>query len=233
MKIKILGTRANISTSAAIHTKHTGILIDDMIMFDVGERDFLLEKPGYIFITHLHPDHAFFQHPANGLVPASLPVYAPQNSNKAKTIKVVDENIMLHINGYRIIPVPVIHSLKVKSLGYIIENNFKRIFFSGDVAWIDKKYRNKFGKFDLVITEGSFYRKGGMIRRDKKSKKIFGHNGIPDLVKMFKPYTQHIVIIHLGKWFMKDVQKGEEKIRQLGTENFIVEAAYDGQIFEK
>ena len=36
-----------------------------------------------------------------------------------------------------------------------------------------------------------------------------------------------------GSLTMVLTEKGEEKIRQLGTENFIVEAAYDGQVFEK
>jgi len=60
MNIKILGTRANIKTQQPLHGKHTGILCDHKIMLDVGEKEFQSEKPAVIFITHLHPDHAFF-----------------------------------------------------------------------------------------------------------------------------------------------------------------------------
>ena len=59
MKIKILGTRGEIKVSAPKHSNHSGILADGKIMFDVGEKKFLSLDPKYIFITHLHPDHAF------------------------------------------------------------------------------------------------------------------------------------------------------------------------------
>lgn len=233
MKIKILGTRANIETAQPLHIKHTGVLIDNKFLVDIGEKEFLSEKPQYIFITHLHPDHAFFEYPGNELdVNSSFRIYAPQLNNKIKEINVVDENQVFNFDGYIITPIPIIHSIKVKSFGYIIENKLKRVFFSGDVAWIEKKNRDKLGELDLVITEGSYLRKGGLIRRDKKSGNIFGHKGISDLVKMFKPYTRHIVIIHLGTWFMKDVNKGNEKILNLGDKNLLVEAANDGQLFE-
>ena len=90
---------------------------------------------------------------------------------------------------------------------------------------------DQLGKLEVVITEGSFFRSGGMLRKDEDSGQIFGHTGIPDLVKMFEPYTHHLIIIHFGSWFMKDVKAGREKIEQLGNKNLKVEAAY-GQVFE-
>ena len=60
MKLRILGTRGEIKSSAPRHSKHSGVLIDGKLMLDVGEKEFLDLKPGCVFITHLHPDHAFF-----------------------------------------------------------------------------------------------------------------------------------------------------------------------------
>lgn len=233
MEIKILGTRAQVKAKTPQHALHTGILIDKKILIDLGEEEFLSENPQYIFLTHLHPDHAYFEFSGkifNQDTPAI--VFAPEPHKKVEKIIVIDENAEFTLNGYKILPIPVIHSLKVKSLGYIIKKNGKRIFFSGDVAWIKKQPHAKLGKLDLVITEGSYKRKGGMIRRDKKSGKIFGHTGLPDLVKMFKPHTGHIVIVHLGTWFLKDPVKGAEIIRNYGDENLRVEASYDGQILQ-
>jgi len=35
---------------------------------------------------------------------------------------------------------------------------------------------DQLGKLDMVITEGSFLRKGGMLRKDKDTGQIFGAN---------------------------------------------------------
>jgi hypothetical protein len=71
-------------------------------------------------------------------------------------------------------------------------------------------------------------RKGGMIRRDKESGKIYGHTGIPNLVNMFEEYTPRIIFTHFGKWFMDDVSKAGEKFSKLSREDLQIEAAYDG-----
>lgn len=228
MKIKILGTRGEIEEHAPWHTKHSGILIDDRVLIDLGEEEYLNYNPSFVVFTHLHPDHAFFVRKNNKLNP-EIDAYAPEISEQLENLQVVTGPF--EKNGYKFSPIPVIHSLKVKSLAYIIEKDDKRLLYTGDVAWIEKKAREKLGQLDMVITEGSFIKKGGMIRRDKNTGKIFGHTGIPDLIKMFSPHTQHIVLTHFGSWFMKDVEEGREKIRELAPSNIQVEAARDGQEF--
>ena len=42
MKIQILGTRGEVEPSAPYHARHSGILIDDRFMFDLGEKEFLI-----------------------------------------------------------------------------------------------------------------------------------------------------------------------------------------------
>jgi len=60
MRIKILGTRGNVTASAPKHARHSGILVDGRLLLDLGEAAYLDYRPRYVFITHLHPDHAAF-----------------------------------------------------------------------------------------------------------------------------------------------------------------------------
>jgi len=88
------------------------------------------------------------------------------------------------------------------------------------------------GKLDLVITEASFIRKGGMIRRDKKTAKIYGHAGIPNLIKYFAPFTKKILLVHFGGWFYKDAKKAKDKLVKLGKKYGLkIVVGYDGMLF--
>lgn len=60
MHITILGTRGEIKESAPFHSKKSGVLIDDELLLDCGEKEFLQYQPRWILLTHLHPDHAYF-----------------------------------------------------------------------------------------------------------------------------------------------------------------------------
>jgi len=228
MIIKILGTRGEIDEKAPWHTKYSGVLIDNSFLLDLGEKEYLKYNPSFIVFTHLHPDHAFFVRKENEL-DQKIEAYAPEESPEVDNIKVVNDPFKK--NSYRFTPIPVIHSLKVRSLAYIVEKDDKRLLYTGDLAWMEKKYQKKFGRLDMVITEGSFIKKGGMIRKDKESGNIFGHTGLPDLIRIFSEYTQHIVLMHFGTWFMKDVKTARKKIQDLTPPDVKVEIARDGQEF--
>src|SRR5688572_27510404 len=137
MQINILGTRGEIQISDPKHLMHSGVLIDEMILLDIGEKTFLKYSPKYIFITHLHSDHAFFMSRGEEIITRAS-VFAPERSEKLKKMKVISGTI--EVEGYRIIPVPVTHSIKVKSVGYLIEKENKRIFYTGDIVSINEKY---------------------------------------------------------------------------------------------
>ncbi len=226
MKIKILGTRGEIKPTSAYHSKHSGILIDDKILIDLGEKEFLKYNPKVVLITHLHPDHAFFTKNENNFPQVKIPIYAPekyQNSpieilKKSKTIL-----------GYKITPIPTEHSLKVKSQAYLIEKDNQKILYTGDLFWIKKQYQNKLKNLSIVITEASFIKKGGMIRKSKESKP-YGHAGIPNLIDFFKPYTKNILFMHFGSWFYTNgAKKARIKLKQLGKKNNLnVLVGYDG-----
>ena len=207
MEVKILGTRGEIKLSAPRHSNHSGILVDGKLMFDFGEKKFLKNRPVAIFITHLHPDHAFFtrkhtaSYPLHGAL-KEIKIFAPEkhpNCPQLEIAKRVEE-----INGYRITSIPMVHSKHVKSNAYLIEKGGKRLLYTGDMIWIKKSYRRLLKNIDLVITDGSFLKNGGMVRRDKKTGQIFGHNGMPNLTKFFKKFTNRIVFVHFGSWFYKN-----------------------------
>ena len=231
MKIKILGTKANIKAGAPGHTKHSGVLVDNKLLFDIGEKEFLKYNPSYIFFTHFHPDHAWFVRGNGEKVKLNAICYVPEKTALIEgNVQAIEKSIKL--NEYKITPVPTIHSISVKSQGYVIEKDEKRIFYSGDVAWIEKRHYPLLKNLDLVITEGSHFRKGGMIQRHKTTGAIFGHTGIPNLVHLFKPFTRRIILTHFGSWFMKDLKEAEERIKALEEDNLIIEIAIDGKDFE-
>jgi ribonuclease BN (tRNA processing enzyme) len=229
MKIKILGTRGEVEPKSPYHSRHSGVLIDNKILLDLGEKEFLKYKPAAVFITHLHPDHAYF---IKELLETNIPIYAPEKSKNCKTIKIPTKAKRTPFKAYKITPIPTHHSKKVKSTAYLVEKGKKRILYTGDMIWIDKKYHFLLCNLNLVITEASCLRKGGLVRKDKKTSLLYGHTGIPDLVNLFKKFSQDIVFVHFGGWFYKDIRKSRTKLAKLGKENNVsVKLGYDGMEF--
>lgn len=227
MQILFLGTRGEINLSHPDHKNHSGILIDKKILLDLGEKRFLDYHPSIILITHLHPDHAYFiKKGSKFIIPTTI--YGPEILSKVGPI--INLHLSLQFEAYKITPVPVIHSLKVMSQGYLIEKGGKRIFYSGDIIEIRPQYLHHLHDLDAVITEASFIRKGGVIRRNEQGKKS-GHAGVPDLIELFEGYTSRIIFTHFGTWFIKDVKAGKEKIRQLEKPGLSLEVAHDGRQF--
>ncbi|WP_424494523.1 MBL fold metallo-hydrolase [Salinimicrobium sp. GXAS 041] len=226
MKIKVLGSRGKIEPSALKYQNHSGFLIDDKILIDVGEREFMTTNPEAIVFTHFHPDHAFFVSEEKKFTP-EIPLFGPQEHPLIPNLKLISGKF--DILGYSFTPVPVIHALKLKSLGYIVEKDKKRAFFTGDVAWIEKAYLQKIEKVDVVITEATMINKGGRINRKKD--KIFGHTGVPDLVRILSPLTNRIIFTHFGDWFFENVEKSPKILKDFSTPHLGVIPAFDGLEF--
>jgi glyoxylase-like metal-dependent hydrolase (beta-lactamase superfamily II) len=218
-----LGTIGKIERSSPKHSKQSGILIDNSILLDLGEKEYLDLNPKAIFITHLHPDHAFFIGNPD-LNDVGVPIFAPESHEDFPIIKVLDEKIQ--VKSCQITPIPTHHSKLVKSQAYLIERE-KRMLYTGDLIWINKEYHNLLQNLDLVITDGGFKRRGGMIRKDKETDQLYGHNGIPDLIDFFKHFTDYIMFTHFGSWFFEDIKKSEKFIKDIDDE-LRIEVAYDG-----
>ncbi|GAB2774404.1 MBL fold metallo-hydrolase [Salinimicrobium soli] len=226
MKLKILGTRGKVEPSAPHHKNYSGILIDDKILVDIGEKQYLENNPKAIVFTHFHPDHAFFVFDNEKFTP-EIPLFGPEKNELIPDLKVISGKF--EVGTYSFTPVPVIHALSLKSCGYLIEKNGKKIFITGDVAWIEKANFSDFPKIDLVITEASFVEKGGRINR--KGNRIFGHTGIPNLINLLKPVTDKIVFTHYGNWFFEDISEAKKKIKALSGEIELI-CAHDGMELE-
>lgn len=225
MKIKVLGTRGEIEESAPYHSKQSGVLIDNKILLDCGDERFLAYDPICILISHLHPDHAYFvRH--HEIPDTDAPIYAPEKYEEVD-IHVVKKPFK--IDSYTITPIPTIHSITVKSTAYRIEHKKKKILYTGDMIWIEKKYHHLLKDLDLVIAEASFMRKGGLVRRKEETGKIFGHTGVPNIINLFKKYTHTILFIHFGAWFYKDMQESRKKFKRLSREHELeIIVGYDG-----
>lgn len=224
MKIKVLGTRGEIEPSAPYHIRHSGVLVDGVVLFDCGEQEFLGYRPSHVLVTHLHPDHAFFiLHPAQ----LDMAVYAPEPYSGQPQIQVMSGEARL--DGYSVTPVPTHHSKLVKSTAYLLARDGQRLLYTGDIVWINKEHHPLLSGLDLVITDGSFIRKGGFIRKDPQTGQIYGHAGIPDLVRMFKPFTHHILFVHFGAWFYPDIKAARRQLKDLGERSGVaVHVGYDG-----
>lgn len=227
MRIKILGTRGEVEPSSAYHARHSGALIDKKLLLDLGEKEFLKERFEAVLLTHLHPDHAFFAYGQGEEFKPDFPVFAPEEYNKGN-FQVLSKPRRL--KGYKITPIPTIHSKRVKSQGYVVQKGRVKIFYSGDLIWIKKQHHKELKNLNLVITEASFLRESGMVRRDKESGRIYGHNGVPDLIRLFSRFTDRIVFMHFGSWFYEiGASRARQKIQKLGIEKGVnARAAYDG-----
>ena len=224
MRVKILGTRGEIEQSAPRHSRHSGVLVDGRLLFDLGEREFLETRPRQVFITHLHPDHAFFVRRPE---PLGRPVFAPETRAGQPEVKAFSGR--MSFRGYSIRTIPTDHSLKVRSQAYIVEKAGRRMLYTGDLFWINKEYHRLFGRLDLVVTEASFVRQGGMIRRDKVSREPYGHTGVPNLIRLFATYTPVILFTHFGSWFYEDAKEARRILEAMGKrEGVKAITGYDG-----
>ncbi len=224
MRIKVLGTKGEIDASAPEHRYHSGVLVDDTLLFDLGEEEFLDYRPKAVFITHFHPDHAFF---VTRPSPFDARIYAPEASSRVPDSKIVSDPI--EIDGYLVTPVPTHHSKKVKSTAYLTQKDGQKLLYTGDMIWINKEFHHLLIDSTLVVTDGSYLRKGGMIRKDKETGALYGHAGIPNLIDFFRPFTKNILFVHFGNWFFRDIEASVDRLVALGSEHDVnVRVGYDG-----
>ncbi len=217
VRITILGTRGEIEASAPYHSRHSGVLINGDLLLDLGEREFLSYDPKWILLTHLHPDHAFFVR-RRQRADLSIPIFAPEPyEDGGVTVRKLTSRTIL--GTYDIRPIPTIHSHKVDSQAYLISTGGKRILYTADLVWIKRWYDRFFHDLDLVITEASFVRKDGMIRRYRDTGELYGHSGVGRLIGRFADFCNRFVLMHYGSWFYRDVKAARRRMKQIAREH--------------
>lgn len=226
VQLRVLGVRGEIERRHPRYSKQSGVLIDGKLLLDLGEKSYLKYHPQWILITHLHPDHAYFvRRGCKEVLETEAAIFAPEKWGEE--IGVIKRKQKW--GPYFIKPLPTHHSKHVLSQAYLVEKNGKSILYTGDLVWIDKRYLSSLKQVDLIITDGSFIREGGMVRRDADSGKLFGHTGIPNLIRLFQPYTNNILFIHFGTWFLRDPKAGRKKLLELGKKYHMhILVGYDG-----
>ena len=155
----------------------------------------------------------FYEDPA----PLGFRVYAPESRAGFPEILSFPPGEM-SFRGFSIRAVPTHHSLKAESSAYLVQKGSRRILYTGDMFWISKEYHPLLEGLDLVVTEASFLRKGGMIRRDRAAGAAYGHAGVPDLIDFFRKFTATILFMHYGSWFYGDARKSRWMLAALGKQ---------------
>jgi phosphoribosyl 1,2-cyclic phosphodiesterase len=134
MRIRFLGTRANIPIRTAEHFMHSALLVehaDGRIMIDCGADWLGCHPPAIdaILLTHAHPDHA------GGLRDgAACPVYAaPATWGSFHGRVQLDRRLLLprqltHLSGLEVSTIPVQHSLRAPTVALRIR--------SGSTSWV-------------------------------------------------------------------------------------------------
>ncbi|WP_202593853.1 MBL fold metallo-hydrolase [Desulfohalovibrio reitneri] len=211
------------------------MLIDGRMLVDAGEPEFMLREPDWLLLTHLHPDHAWFaRKPGKTSVDRPLAVYAPEKGPKVEGVayRVVDAPIGL--GPYAVTPISTHHSLKVASQAYLIKRGGRKLLVTGDLIWINKEHHHLIEGSDLVITEASFLRKGGMVRRDDEDRPHLRPHRRSRPPQPLQGLTRTVCFIHFGSWFYKmGAEKARRTIRDLGGEEGVrALTGYDGMTID-
>ena len=236
MILKFLGTKGYIDISSKRHKMHTSLLIlhkNKKFMIDCGEgweRKLKKINPDYIIITHAHPDHAFgLKNGTKAKVLATkksfdiLKKFPLKDSQK----KVLDIEKKIRISTLTIEPFSLIHSIKAPAIGIKVTYLKKSFFYAPDVLWIENREK-AFKDILFYIGDGATINKS-LVRKDKKTNKLFGHANISQqLTWCRKENVKKMIVTHLGSQIVKDEKKAKQTILKLANEKEVeVLIAYD------
>ena len=161
MKIKAIrsGSKGN---STLLFTNNTKLLIDVGIAYLTIKN--ALEEEGInpkeldgILITHDHSDH--IKGLKTLLKNINIKVYIPKEMKKALKDYVSEENIIYleeesDINDLHISLIRTSHDV-ICSVGYIITDGIKSMFYATDTGYINRKYARKMKNHDLYFIESN------------------------------------------------------------------------------
>ncbi len=237
MIITFLGTRGEIEPKSRRHRMHTAALISyrgKKVMIDCGTNwlgRFQKYRPHYIVLTHAHPDHAW------GLKKGSpCPVWASKETWKLihsypiekKKRHLLRPRHLTKIGGLQFEMFPVIHSLLAPAAGFRISAGKTTIFYVPDVLWIPD-LQDAFKNIAFYVGDGATIQRC-MVRKDKKTGKLFGHATIrQQLTWCRKQHVAKMIVTHCGSDIVKGKKKAILKIEKLAKLRGVqVDIAYDG-----
>ncbi len=238
MKITFLGTRGYIKLQNKSHKMHTATIFsykNKSVLVDFGEnwidKREILDGVDNIVLTHAHKDHAY------GLEKGVFcPVYAKAATwglikhfpIEKKYRKVIKKQKPFKVSNMVFEPFEVEHSLLCPAIGFKITAGSIKVFYVPDVLWI-KNREEAFSDISVYIGDGATISRN-MVRRDKKSNKIFGHANIKtQLTWCNKESVEKMIVTHCGSDIVKiGDRKAKEKIQKLADEKGVeVTIAYD------
>lgn len=182
MKLRFLGTKANIEAANRRHARHSALLVSyygQRVMIDCGadwKRRIEDIAPDGICLTHAHPDHAW------GLADGTAcPIYATAETLAAiadypieKRIEIKPSTLVEFSHGLTFEAFPVVHSLRAPAVGYRIRAGRRAAFYVPDVVDIEER-RSALAGIDLYIGDGSSLTRS-LVRRHHDQ--LFGHTTI-------------------------------------------------------
>lgn len=239
MKIRFLGTKANIDITSPTHRRNASacIMHDGYnILIDCGLdwQSVIMAMdppPDALFITHGHDDHV------KGLQNGSpCPVYATQETwhiidtypIASEQRHVIESGEIYSFGDLDIMPHALSHSTRAPAVGYRIEDSDAAIFYITDVARIDNAEK-ALEQIDLYIGDGSLITRTMLVRTHDDT--VTGHAPIEQQLKWCHTYgVSRALFTHCGRVIVRqDRHTVAAQIESLGKE-YGVDAgiAHDG-----
>ena len=233
-----MGTRGEVEEKSEEHSRHTGILITTdkaKILYDLGEREYLrIPSLQVIILSHYHPDH--FSKEIEELREITIPIVSteeilsllPREKVKLNT-KAIQLNKVFRVEDLSFKAYRTLHSKKTPSFALRMEDGVSRVLITGDAIWLENM-EEAMKDLDLLIADGSFFKRGGMVRRDKETGEIYGHAGIPDFIRWALKYdVRNIIFTHFGT---EAIKMGYEELRRRLDDVLLEEAKRQGKSLE-
>ena len=229
MRLTFLGTKGEIEESSPEHKMNSALLIahrNTRLLIDFGKTlkgKLRRIKPTHIVLTHAHSDHAWGFVEEDRDTDAYM-LDAVWNTLKPSIRDLLDKRILHRyywkkIGDIMIQPVPVSHSWKFPTNGFLIRTDHKTIGYFPDI--LSMRDRKKIlSKLDLYIGDGSGLKEyPGRVRRDKRNRP-YGHALIRDQVRWCaEAGVKDIIFTHCGRQIVTmSKEKLNEEIEKLEEE---------------
>jgi len=208
-RVKVLGSRGLIDEKDRLIRRHSGLLIDERILVDCGEKEFLGTKPDVCFLTHAHPDHWFPVKEKVEKVPLS--VYCSGRTAQLLNTEIEQIRVFKRLSisrirspDYTVYTYPVVHSIKAPANGYVLSLGSSKIVIPGDVLSVKERIREKLWTDALVyVGDGSSIERE-LVRR--KEGEIYGHASVMRQLGWCNQGKIEVAV--LRHWGSETVKKG-------------------------